>query len=299
MIFSKLLGRSGGRRSGSSSGGSYLPPTPLDGGVISCQVHDEQGRLLPQAEVTVVDRFNREVAGGPTDAYGSFLAAVSPGRHKLSINAGGYKRASTPVEVGVNQHVMVGRVELEPDSSLSLPQPGTWVFDHYHTEVHFVAQHIGVSKIRGRFNNFKGHIKVADPFENSEIEIVIDASSIDTGVQQRDDHLRSADFLDVENYPRLYFVSNRFTQVRGDRWQVDGSLTLRGTTSAVKLDTTYLGQRQWQGPGFESDTRAACRASATLRREDYAVNWHATLAKGIAVVGPTIDIELGVQAIRQ
>lgn len=299
MIFSKLLGRSGGKRSGSSGDGSYLPPTPLDGGVVSCQVHDEQGRLLPEAEVSLVDRFNREIAGGSTDAYGSFVASVSPGRHKLSISAGGYQRASTPVEVGVNQHVMIGRVELEPDNSLMLPQPGTWVFDPTHTEVHFIAQHIGVSKIRGRFNNFKGHILVSEPFENSQIELVIDAASIDTGVQQRDDHLRSADFLDVENYPRLYFTSDRITPVRGDRWQVNGALTLRGTSGPVQLDTTYLGQRKWQGPGFESDVRAACRATTTLRREDYSVNWQATLAKGIAVVGPTISIELGVQAVLQ
>lgn len=297
MIFSKLFGRSGSSAAGRGGAGSYLPPTPLDGGVISCQVHDEQGRLIPEATVSVTDRFSREIATGTTDAYGSFVAAVSPGNHKLSISAGGYRRVSTPVEVGVNQHVLVGRVELEPDESLALPQPGNWVFDTFHTQVHFIAQHVGMSKVRGRFNNFKGHIQVAPRFEQSQIQLVIDAASIDTGVRQRDEHLRSADFLDVENYPRLHFVSTRLSPVRGDRWQVEGSFTLRGTTTAVQLDTVYLGQRKWQGPGYDGDVRVACRATTTLRREDYAVNWQATLAKGIAVVGPTVQIELGVQAV--
>ncbi|GAA2796434.1 YceI family protein [Saccharopolyspora taberi] len=294
MIFSRLRGRKRAVRAGT---GSYLPPIPLDGGVISCQVHDEQGRLLPGAEISVVDRFSREIASGETDAYGSFLVAVSPGTHKLSVTAGGYRRTSVQVEVGVNQHVVLNRIELEPDASLTLPQPGVWTFDPTHTEVHFVAQHIGMSKIRGRFNDFRGHIRVAPRFEDSEIEVVIDAASIDTGVRMRDDHLRSADFLDVANYPRLTFRSSRLVLLRGDQWQVEGSLTLRATTSPVRLDTTYLGQRKWQGPGFDSDLRVACRAVTSLRREDYAVDWRATLAKGIAVVGPTVQIELGVQAV--
>ena len=163
--------------------------------------------------------------------------------------------------------------------------------------MHFIAQHIGMSKIRGRFNDFRGQIRVAPRFEDSQIEVVIDAASIDTGVKMRDDHLRSADFLDVENFPRLFFTSKRLVLLRGDHWHVEGSLTLRGTTSPVQLDTTYLGQRKWQGPGFDGDLRVACRASTTLRREDYAVNWQATLAKGIAVVGPTVKIELGIQAV--
>lgn len=299
-MFAKLRRRRGNTgaapRPGAGNAG-YLPETPLDGGVISCQVHDEMGKLLPGALVTITDRLNQQIAHSETDSYGSFLATVQPGMHKISISAGGFKRKSARIEVRVNQHTSLGGVRLESDNSLALPQPGVWTFDPTHTEIHFVAQHVGMSKIRGRFNSFEGQIQVAPRFEDSRIDVVIDADSIDTGVNMRDTHLKSADFLDVENYPKLYFSSTKFNQVRGDRWIIDGAFTLRGSSSNVQLDTAYLGQRTWQGPGFDSDRRAACRATTSLRREDYAVNWQATLAKGIAVVGPTIDIELGVQAV--
>ena len=301
MIFAKLRRRrstgEGSALRPDRSGGAFLPPTPLDSGVLSCQVHDDKGKLLPGATVTLVNRLNQTVAQGETDSYGYFVAAVPPGVHKVSVSAGGFKRRSTRAEVRVNQQTSVGGIGLEPDDSLELPQPGTWRFDAYHTEIRFIAQHIGMSKIHGSFRKFDGLIQVAPRFEDSRIQVVIEADSIDTGVQMRDDHLRSADFLDVENYPRLYFTSERFTWLRGDRWTVHGQLTLRGTTSPVELETTYLGQRKWQGPGYDGDMRVACHSTTTLRREDYSVNWQATLAKGIAVVGPTISIELGVQAV--
>jgi polyisoprenoid-binding protein YceI len=290
MLFPKLWRRlSEGPREGDGSGA--LPPNPLDGGVVSCQVHDEHGRPLADAVVSVVNRLNQEIGRGTTDAYGFFLVTVSPGTHKLSVTAGGYQRESTRAEVRTNRHTSLGTVRLTPDSEMSLPHPGRWSFDPAHTEVRFVARHIGMSMIHGRFNDFEGGIHVAERFEESRVELAIDASSIDTGVKMRDDHLRSPDFLDVAHYPQLLFTSERFTPVRGDRWVIHGALTLRGTTSPVQLDTRYLGLRSWNG------TRAACRCSTELRREDYSVNWQQTLGKGIAVVGPTVQIELDVQAI--
>lgn len=295
MILAKLRRRSGGGTS--RTGGSTLPPTPLDSGVVSCQAHDEQGRLLPGATVSIVDRLNQQIAQGTTDSYGYFVVAVPPGPHKVSVNAGGFRRKSVKIDVRVNQHVSLGSVQLEPDASLELPQPGIWKFDPTHTEIRFIARHIGMSRIHGQFRNFDGAIRVAPRFEDSRIEVVIDAASIDTGVHNRDEHLRSGDFLDVENYPRLRFSSDRLSQVRGDHWMINGNLTLHGTTSPVELETRYLGSRRWQGPGFDSDVRVACDARTTLRREDYSVDYQATLAKGIAVIGPTIEIEMGVQAV--
>ncbi|WP_433870347.1 YceI family protein [Saccharopolyspora sp. CA-218241] len=303
MIFAKLRRRrstgEGTHRPERNGSGAFLPPTPLDSGVLSCQVHDERGTLVPGATVTVVDRFNKEIAQGDTDSYGYFVAALPPGTHKVSVVAGGYRRFSTRTEVRVNQHTSIGGVELKADDSLELPQPGVYRFDPYHTEIRFVAQHVGMSKIHGMFKNFDGLIHVAPNFADTRVEVVIEAASVDTGVEMRDTHLRSADFFDVENYPKLYFRSERLTQLRGDRWTISGNLTLRGHSTNVQLDTTYLGQRKWQGPGFDGDLRVAALATTTLRREDYSVNWQATLAKGIAVVGPTIDIQLGVQAVHE
>ena len=294
MIFGKLR-----RRPRHGAGAAGLLPTPLDSGVITLQVQDERGQLLPGAVVTLTGRLNQRTAHGVTDNYGSFTTSVSPGTHRLSISAGGYRRSSTQVEVGVNQHLQLGTVRLEPDESLKPPLPGRYRFDPYHTEIRFTAPHIGMSKIHGAFREFDGVVEVAERFEDSRIEVVIDAASVDTGVAMRDEHLRSADFFDVANHPHLRFTSDRFTHLRADRWSVSGHLTLRGTTRPVELATTYLGQRKWQGPGFDGDLRVPCHSTATLHREDFAVNWKATLAKGIAVVGATIDLEIGVQAVRE
>ncbi len=281
------------RKPGSGSAATLVPPTPLDGGTVSCQVHDERGSPLPDAAVSVVDRLNQQLAQGTTDSYGFYLATVPPGVHRVSVTAGGYQRAGTRADVRTNRHTAIGALSLERDPDMELPEPGVWTFDPDHTEARFIAQHIGMSKIHGAFRHVDGFIRVAEPFEQSRIEVAIDAASIDTGVRMRDDHLRSADFLDVANHPQLTFRSNRLTPLRGDRWTVAGSLTLRGTTSPVQLQTTYLGSRSWNG------TRAACRCTTELRREDYAVNWQQILSKGIAVVGPTVQVELDVQAVRQ
>ncbi|KEI45260.1 YceI family protein [Saccharopolyspora rectivirgula] len=298
MIFAKLRRRrSTGEGGPSRSGGSILPPTPLDSGVLTCQVHDTNGQLLPDATVTVVDRMSQPIAEGTTDQYGYFATALSPGTHKVAITASGFRRFTTQVEIRVNRHTQLGRVQLEPDASLELPQPGRYRFDPYHTEIRFVAQHIGMSLIHGMFKRFDGVVDVAPRIQDSRIEVVIDASSIDTGVEKRDEHLRSADFFDVENYPHLYFVGDRFTHVRSNLWTIDGQLSIRGTTRPVQLETNYLGQRKWQGPDIDGDMRVAGTATTQLRRDDYSVNWQATLAKGIAVVGPTIKVELGVQAV--
>ncbi|MEV6230186.1 YceI family protein [Saccharopolyspora shandongensis] len=300
MIFARLRRKnstSKGTPARTGISGGFLPPTPLDSGLLTCQVHDESGALLPGATVTLLDRLNQRSAHGTTDSYGCFATSIAPGTHKVSISAGGYRRYTTRVEVRVNQHHALGGIRLEPDASLELPRPGRYRFDPYHTEIRFIAQHIGMSKIHGMFKNYDGVVEVAPRFEDSRIQVAIDAASIETGVKMRDDHLRSADFFDVANHPRITFSSDRFTHLRADRWMISGRLALRGTSSPVQLETNYLGQRKWQGPGFDGDLRVACHATATLRREDYSVNWQATLAKGIAVVGPTISIELGVQAV--
>ncbi|SFD92532.1 Polyisoprenoid-binding protein YceI [Actinopolyspora alba] len=291
MVLSKLLGRGAARKPAREGASNALPPTPLDGGTLSCQVHDEADRPLPEATVTVVNRLNQQVASGTTDGYGFFLATVQPGTHKVSITGGGYQRTGTRAEVRTNRHTAIGSVRLERDPESTLPEPGVWTFDPDHTEIRFIAQHIGMSKIHGAFRELEGRVTVREPFEKSVVEVAIDASSIDTGVRMRDDHLRSADFLDVANHPRLYFRSDRLTQLRGDRWVVGGQLTLRGRSSPVQLDTTYLGTRSWNG------TRTACHSTTELRREDYAVNWQQLLSKGIGVVGPTVRIELDVQAV--
>lgn len=291
-MLSKLRRHFTTRKPGREPDGA-IPPTPLDGGTISCQVHDEYERPLPGATVTVVSRLNQQVAVGTTDPYGFFLATVPPGKHRVSVTAGGYERLriDSRAEVRTGRHTSLGSVRLARDPEMELPQPGTWTFDADHTEIRFIAQHIGMSKVHGAFRELDGYILVREPFEDSRIEVTIDAASIDTGVRMRDEHLRSPDFLDVARHPRMHFRSNRLTRLRADRWQIDGDLSLRGTTAPVSLDTSYLGTRTWNG------TRTACHCTTELRREDYSVNWQQILNKGIGVVGPTVRIELDIQAV--
>ena len=154
-----------------------------------------------------------------------------------------------------------------------------------------VARHLVVSKVRGSFARFGGTITVGETPEASAVEVEIDAASIDTRSADRDTHLRSADFLDVERFPQLTF---RSTGVRadGDEWVVSGLLTIRGVSRPVDLRTTYLGTHAnpWGA------TVAAFSAHTEINREEWGIVWNAPLEAGGVLVGPKLKIELEVQA---
>ncbi|MEQ3554047.1 YceI family protein [Pseudonocardia nematodicida] len=270
-----------------------LVPIPLTGGVLSGQVRDDRGDALPDAQVSVFDSGDRRAVHLATDPFGRFTASLSPGRYRVRAEAGGYQQVSDSVEVAWGSHSDMGMLVLGEDPASHPPAPGLFVIDSDHSSVRFVARHIGLSKVYGRFNRFHGRIRIAEPFEESSVDVVIDAASVDTNVEARDTHLRSADFLDVERYPELRFSSVRFVQHGGNRWTVDGDLSLHGLTSDVSLDTTFLGAAEWNGD------RIGAVATTLLHREHYTLNWQQTIAKGLPVVGSTIEIQLDVQAIRQ
>lgn len=270
-----------------------LVPIPLTGGVLSGQVRDARGGALPGTEVAVIDGADRRVAHLDTDPFGRFAASLMPGRYRVRVEAGGYQPQTDVVEVAWGQHADMGTIVLGEDPALRPPRPGLFVIDPDHSSVRFVARHIGLSKVYGRFNRFQGRIRIAEPFEESSVDVVIDAASVDTNADARDTHLRSADFLDVERFPELRFSSLRFVAHGGNRWTIDGDLTLHGLTSDVSLDTTFLGAAEWNGD------RVGAIATGRLHREHYTLNWQQTIAKGLPVVGSTIEIELDVQAIRE
>jgi polyisoprenoid-binding protein YceI len=270
-----------------------LVPIPLTGGLLSGQVRDSEGRPLAGADISVLDRTSRRIAHADSDPFGYFAAAVVPGEYRVRVEAGGYRGAGSAVEVEWGKHSELPPMNLATDESLLPPPPGLYDIDTDHSTVGFVARHIGMSKVYGRFTSFRGQIHIADPFEDSSVDVVIDAASIDTNVEARDNHLRSADFLDVERHPQLRFSSGRFTRLGGNRWQVDGDLTLHGLTSDTTLETTFLGLQEWNG------VRAGAVATTELHREHFTLNWQQVLAKGLPVIGSTIEITLDVQAIRQ
>lgn len=176
-----------------------------------------------------------------------------------------------------------------------LPAPGHWELDPTHSSIGFTARHIGFARIHGRFSTFAGAVRIAERMEDSSMRVIIDAASIDTGLRMRDDHLRSADFLDAARHPTVEFYSERFIHRSGSRWAVAGALTLHGVSRSVTLDTQYLGH----GTGLEGEPRAACRATAELQREDFTLNWQSMLAHGIAAIGSSVEVDLDIQIVHK
>ena len=171
----------------------------------------------------------------------------------------------------------------------------TWQIDPAHTVVEFAAKHMMVSTVKGRFGAVTGTLTIDEERpEHSSVTATIDAASVDTGALMRDDHLRSADFFDVANYPQLSFRSTRVARVRGDEWKITGDLTIRGVTREVVLDTEFEGQIL---DAFGKQ-RAAFSATAQVNRKDFGLNWNGVIEAGGVVVGDKIRIELHIAAVR-
>lgn len=177
----------------------------------------------------------------------------------------------------------------------TLPKTGTWVIDPSHSSVEFVAKHLVVSKVRGRFDAFSGTVDVAEPIERSTVDVTIEAASIDTGDSDRDGHLKSGDFLDVETFPQLPFRSTGAHHKDGERWSIPGELTIRDVTEPVELDVEYLGV--YTDPW--GNAKAAFTAATELDREAFGITWNQALETGGVLVGKTVKIEIDVQLAQQ
>jgi polyisoprenoid-binding protein YceI len=179
-----------------------------------------------------------------------------------------------------------------------------WFFEPGHTAAGFRARHMMVTWVRGHFKDVHGTLEF-DP-ENprtASVEVTIDARKIWTGEPDRDKHLMSADFLDVENYPTITFKGNLVDLCGADEAQLQGDLTIRGVTRPVTLDVRSLGQ--WQTPWWEDGvdkgpkTRAGFVATARIDRQDFGVSWNSVLDRGGIVVGDDVDITIDAEAIRE
>ncbi len=172
---------------------------------------------------------------------------------------------------------------------------GTYTVDPTHSRVGFVARHAMVTKVRGSFNDFdgSGYFDAANP-ANSKLQLTIKAASIDTRNSDRDAHLRSNDFFDMDNYPEITFVSTGVEQAGQDGYRVTGNLTIKGVTRPVTVDFDYTGSAVDpygnQRIGFEGTT--------TVNRKDWGVNWNAALEAGGVLVSEKVTLEFDVSAIR-
>ena len=169
---------------------------------------------------------------------------------------------------------------------------GTWTIDPVHSEVGFAVRHMMVSKVRGRFNTFSGQLVTGkDPLASS-VTAEIDLASIITGNEQRDAHIRSADFFEVETYPTMTYRSTGVRQDGGD-FVIDGDLTLKGVTKSVPLKLELNGF----GPDPFGGTRAGFTATGELNRRDFNVNFTAPMQNGGAVVADKISLHLEIEAV--
>jgi len=178
----------------------------------------------------------------------------------------------------------------------NLPTPGVYTVDSVHSTVGFIARHLVASKVRGNFTEFAGVITIGETPEASSLEATVQASSITTNNEMRDGHLKSADFLDLENHPTLTLKSTKITAKGGDKFELVGDLTLRGVTKSVTFDLEYLGAGPGMAPGV---TVAGFEARAEIDRRDFNVSFQGALENGSLVVGNKVVLELTIEAAKQ
>ena len=174
---------------------------------------------------------------------------------------------------------------------------GTWAIDTAHSAAHFSVRHMMVSTVRGSFGKIEGSVELDErDVTQSVIQAAIDAGSIGTGVEARDNHLRSADFFDVAKYPTITFKSKRITKEADGRLKAVGDLTMHGVSREVTLDVDPLSQAVEDGRGGR---RTGTSASTRINRKDFGLTWNRVLETGGLTVGEEVAIIIDVQLIQK
>jgi polyisoprenoid-binding protein YceI len=178
-------------------------------------------------------------------------------------------------------------------SSLADLTTGVWNVDTSHSVVGFSARHLMISKVRGRFTDFSGTVTVAEDPLQSTVEANVDLSSVTTGDDQRDAHLKSADFFDIENHPHMTFTSTSL-KADGEDFMMTGDLMVAGTTRTVDFELEFDGVEKdpWGG------TRAGFTASTEISRKDWEMTWNVALETGGVLVGDKVKIELDIELVK-
>ena len=171
-----------------------------------------------------------------------------------------------------------------------------YTIDASHSLVEFSVKHMMVTTVKGRFKNFSGEVEIdeANPAA-SKVDVTIHTASIDTGSEQRDGHLRGADFFDAEKYPTITFVSKRVEALGGEKYRVIGDLTVHGVTHEIPLEVTREGvTRSMQGQQLQ-----AFSAEFSLSRKDFGLEWNVALESGGWLVSDKVKVTLEIQAVEQ
>ncbi|MEU6645973.1 YceI family protein [Saccharomonospora sp. NPDC046836] len=260
------------------------------------RVRSAEGWAVENAVLTVTDLAGKQTARVDADVRGAVATEpLPPGVYTAVVTAAGYLPVARTAQIAGDGTGSIGEITLAAeDGAVELPPAGPWVIDPAHSSVLVTARHLGISSIKARLPLRSGRIDVARPVEQSSVRAEIDAAGIDSGIAMRDDHLRSPDFLDVDTYPLIEFVSTGLTRQGGDRWSLRGELTLHGQRRQVELELQYGGY----GPDPWGGVRAAFHARAELRRDDFAINYNAMVRAGVAMIGTAVKVELDIQAVQ-
>ncbi|HEU4565118.1 MAG TPA: YceI family protein [Gemmatimonadaceae bacterium] len=168
-----------------------------------------------------------------------------------------------------------------------------WTLDTDHSSIDFAVRHMAIATVRGRFRSFEGTVETREDGTIERVEVTIDAASIDTGVKQRDDHLRSPDFLDAASHPTLTYRATRAQPLGGGRHRVEGELTIRGVTQPVPLEieVTPAVKDPW------GNTRAAATGTGSLDRTRFGLAWNQALEMGGVLVANEVKFTVEVEAV--
>ena len=167
----------------------------------------------------------------------------------------------------------------------------TWTIDGAHTSVAFVVRHMGLSKVRGRFTRFSGEVE-GDPGDitSARGRVEVELASVDTGSVDRDDHLRSPDFFDVQNHPTMVFETKKITQ-QGDGYKIVADLTIKGVTNEIELDYEHGGD----SVDPSGNRKVGGTLTGTINRRDWGLNWNVPLDTGGVLVSEKIKLEIDFQ----
>lgn len=175
--------------------------------------------------------------------------------------------------------------------SLSAPQAGKWVVDKAHSNVKFTVTHMVISEVEGSFKNFEGTVESSAPdFSDANILFSIDVASINTDNERRDNHLKSDDFFNAASFPEMKFVSTSFKPLGGNKYQLNGNLTIRDVTRPVIFDVTYGGTVTNGG-----QTKAGFKAKTSINRFDYNLKWNKVTEAGSLVVSKEVEIAINIE----
>lgn len=250
------------------------------------------GWPVPFAVVTVVDTAGTQIGGAAVSSDGAFAVDVPAGPCTVITSAVGHTPSARTVH-GADSAAL-GRVVLTRTGALTLPAPGRWDIDPVHSRISASAFHLGITKVHGRLRSFSGVIDMGPALSRSAVSAHIAAESVDTDDENRDSHLRAADFLDVVRFPEIDFVSTRIEAHTADHWTMYGDLTLKGLHNEVALDVVYHGA----GPDLWGGERAGFSATTQLSRDDFDITWNQSVIAGIFAIGRTLRIEIDIEAVR-